>query len=97
MDHSAWVAAWKTARPRAKTKTFDQLLKEVNDFDMAEIIWIYWGENSLSVIDYVAPAINPNRKWWQFYKSKNTIRSLLKTERGREDIWNMLSDASAWM
>lgn len=97
MDYPAMVSAWKAIRPRDKTSTFHLLLNEVNDSDMAELMWIYWGENSIEALDDPAKALNPHWKWWQFYKPKNTIRVLLKTKQGREDVWKILSDAGAWM
>ena len=80
-----------------KTLDFDILVKEVGDINMAEYIWAYWGNNSLSMLNFAMPALNQNRKWWQFLKPKNTIKSLIQSEEGRDEVWQMLNDAGAWM
>jgi len=97
MNNRAFTSALKNSRPRPKTKTFEVLLDIVGEPDMAEVIWIYMGEDSLKYLDYPAPALNSQKKWWRFLEPKNTIRSLLRTEQGRVQIWKMLNDASAWL
>lgn len=80
-----------------KTSDFDLLVKEVGDINMAEIIWAYWNDDALTVLDFAMPALNRDRKWWQFLKPQNSIKSLLKSEEGRVEVWQMLNDAGAWL
>ena len=97
MNNRAIVEAHKLERGRPKTKAFDSLLNIVGDPDMAEMMWIFLGESSLKVLDDPAPALNLNRKWWMPFIKKNTMRALLRTEKGREQVWRMLHEASAWL
>ncbi len=96
-----FAKAWVAERPRHKTEYFDQLLKEVTDLNgdvwMAEVMWAYWGKAALRVLDDAMPALNPHLRWWKFGQKKNTIRSLLREPNGKQWVWRMLGDASAWM
>jgi hypothetical protein len=97
MNNDSFVSAMNASRPREKTDSFNVLLKVVGDTNLADIIWIYWGERSLDVLNDPMQALNPKCAWWEFFKPKKTIRSLLGTGKGREQIWEMLHSASAWL
>lgn len=97
MNNKVFADSICKSRPRIKTNDFNTLLEIVDDADMAEVIWGFWGEDSLTMLDSTMPAINLSRKWWRFYEPKNTVRLLLKTEDGRRWIWQMLRDASVWL
>lgn len=85
-------------RPRIKTQVFDQLVKELNgDALMAEIMWVYWGDGALKYLDWEKPEFNQHLRWWKFRQKKNTIRSLIQEPEGKQWVWQMLHDASAWL
>ena len=86
-------------RPVPKTPVFDQLLAEVGDEDMANVIWVYSSGTGLKVLDVEIPALSskPSFRGWLMRKPKNTIRSLINTEEGRQIVWRMLHDAGAWL
>jgi hypothetical protein len=86
-------------RPVPKTPVFDQLLSEVGDEDMANVIWVYFSGAGLKVLDAEAPALSSKLSFrdWLMRKPKSTIRSLIKTEEGRQIVWRMLHDAGAWL
>jgi hypothetical protein len=85
------------SRPCKKTPKYNQLLSALNDQYLAEIIWAFYREKSIDLLDSPLKALNFDHKWWEFWKTKNTIRSLLKTYEGKQRIWQMLHDASAWL
>lgn len=90
--------AWVADRPRPKTESFDQLLKELGgDRWMAEWMWVYWGKGAIGYLDWEMPALNPHLRWWKFGQKRNTIRSLLREPDGKQWVWQMLHDAGAWM
>jgi hypothetical protein len=82
-------------RPRPKNPKFHQLVEELKDPNLAEVIWYFYG--SVSVLDSPIRALNMERKWWQFWKPKNTIRSLMQTREGKQWVWRMLHGASVWL
>lgn len=85
-------------RPRAKTEAFDQLVRDLNgDVLMAEMMWIYWGKGALKAMDAEMPALNPHLRWWRLWQKRNTIRSLVRDPNGKQWVWQMLHDASAWL
>ncbi len=93
----AYMDALIKSRPRQKTRTFFQLEKEVNDAFLSEVLWIFYGEGSISALDAPIKHLNMERKWWDFFRPKNTIRSLLRSQEGKERVWQMLHDAGAWL
>jgi len=91
------IESWATERPRPKGPLFYDLVKELGDPAIAEMLWLYYGGASLAIIDSDIPYLNSHRRWWQIWKKKNTIRSLMDTMDGKRWIWQMLHDAGAWM
>ena len=85
------------SRPHRKTSKYNQLLLELDDQYLAETMWALYGEKSIYLLDSPLKALNFDHKWWKFWKTKNTIRSLLKTYEGKQRIWQMLHDASVWL
>lgn len=85
------------SRPHRKTPKYNQLLLELDDQYLAETMWALYGEGAVYLLDSPLKALNSDYKWWEFWKTKNTIRSLLKTYEGKQRIWQMLHDASAWL
>jgi len=80
----------------AKNKIFDALVGELDDPILAEVIWSYCGYRSLEAIDDASGYFNKNRFWWQFWKKKNTIRSLVKSSNGKRWVWQMIHDLTAF-
>ena len=98
MDNKAWVTSCLAGRYRPKNWMFEELAETVQDLEMAEMMWTFWGRSALETLDYPARALNPSRgRWIPFARKSNTIRSLLKTPSGREKIWRMLKEASSWL
>ena len=85
-------------RPRAKTEVFAQLVVELDgDTLMAEMMWVYWGDGALKQLDWKKHEFNQHLRWWKFRQKKNTIRSLIQAPSGKQRVWQMLHDASAWL
>ena len=74
------------SRSCQKTPKYNQLLLELNDQCLAETIWAFYGEKSIHLLDSPLKALNFDRKWWKFWKTKNTIRSLIKNYEGKRRI-----------
>jgi len=91
------IEALAEERPRPKGPVFYELVKELGDPAIAEMLWLYYGGASLAIIDSHIPYLNSHRRWWQVWKKKNTIRSLMSTTVGKRWIWQMLHDAGAWL
>jgi len=91
------IEALAKDRPREKGPLFYDLVTEIGDPAIAEMLWLYYGGASLVAIDSHIPYLNSHRKWWQIWKKKNTIRSLMKSMDGKRWIWQMLHDAGAWL
>jgi hypothetical protein len=92
------VEAWEKDRPHPKTDAFDQLVKELDgDELMARMMWVFWQSGSLSYLDWPKPEFNRHLRWWKFKQEKNTIRTLIKTPKGKMWVWQMLHDAGAWL
>lgn len=85
------------SRPREKNDAFLRLQNDLGDSCMAEVIWVIYGEGSVRLLDAPVKALNSDRRWWNFWSPKNTIRSLIKTREGKKIVWQMLHDASAWL
>lgn len=93
-----FVLAWLKDRPRVKTDAFPHLLAALNgDELMAEIMWAYWGVESIKYLDWPKPEFNRHLRWWRFRQEKNTIRKLIQSPEGKLWVWQMLHDASAWL
>lgn len=90
------VEAMLQSRPRPKTAAFDKLVNELGNPLMAELMWIFWGKASIYYLDGEIPALNRHLRWWKFGQEKRTIRKLLRTPEGKEEVWQMLNDAGAW-
>lgn len=95
--HREAVEAWMKDRPRAKTEAFDLLVKELDNELMAEMMWLYWGAGAIKGLDGAPPYLNHHLRWWKFGQEKRTMRKLLKTPQGKAEVWQMLSDAAAWL
>jgi hypothetical protein len=95
--HRKMVESWVKARPRTKTKFFDRLVIEIGSPLMAEIMWVYWGPSAIEYLDWPMPALNTHLRWWKLGQRKRTIRKLIQTINGRNEVWQMLHDAGAWL
>lgn len=87
----------RDGRPPVFTDEYDDLIREVGDPYLAEMIWIVYGKGSIGMIRYPIKALNGDRHWWQPWRPKNTVLSLIKTREGKAWVWQMLHDAGAWL
>jgi len=78
-----------------KNKIFNILLDVLEDPILAEVIWSYYGDDSIEAIDDAASYFNKTRSWWKFWKKKNTIRLLVKSPNGKRWVWQMFHDLRA--
>jgi len=87
------VKEWGNRHPRPKSPLFDSLHEELGDGIIAEMIWLYYGGLSYLVINEGDPYFNKGRCRLKFWKN-NTIRSLVKTNKGKQRIWKFLHDSA---
>lgn len=92
-----YVSSLVRSRPRPKNEIFNRLVKDLGDPDISEALWILYGDQSINLIDDPNKYLNPSRSWFNFWKKKNTVRSLVATPEGKRWVWQMLHDASAWL
>lgn len=91
-----FVQAWKESRPRPKGAEFPKLAESLEDPMLTEIIWLFYGSDSLRIINSPLGALNSGSRRLRFWR-KDTIVSLVATREGKRRVWQMLHDASAWM
>lgn len=96
-NNQALLRVRREYRPVEFTIEFDRLVNLLEDPYLAEMVWFTYGSDSIKMIDEPLRALNFDRKWWEFFKPRNTIRSLSKTRDGKIWLWQMLQDASAWL
>lgn len=89
--------AWRVSRPRRMGDGYSYLLNVLGDPYLSEMIWILYGKDSLRAINHPIKALNDDRMWWMFWRERNTVVSLARSREGKERVWRMLHDASAWL
>lgn len=87
----------RKGRSQKFTDEYHDLVREIGDPYLAEMIWTIYGEGSMNMVRYPIKALNGHRYWWQLWKPKNTVLSLIKTREGKAWVWQMLHDAGAWL
>ena len=91
------LSALRVSRPRRLEGGYFKLLDEIKDPYLSEMIWIIYGESSLRVVKNPFDLLNDDRRWWEFWREKNTIVSLVRTNEGKAWVWQFLHDATAWL
>jgi len=81
---------WREKYPRHKGPIFDEITKALGDPIIAEMIWIYYGIMSFPLIDAHLDCFSQAGRIMGFWKRKKTIRSLIRTNAGKELIWKFL-------
>lgn len=92
--NTLFADTFRASIQKEKAQDIKKIFDAVNDEDMAVVIWSLWREDSFRILDEPIPALNSRTI---FFRKKNTIRTLIKTKNGKEKVWQMLHDASAWL
>jgi hypothetical protein len=73
-----------------KNELFFKLVPEIGTLPLPEALWTVWGAASLEMLDAPLPEFNEHLRWWKFKQEKRTMRQLIKTTQGREEVWRFV-------